>query len=381
MPGGKFGGSSRWYFGTIFGCLRLIHPAGQIIYLTPNGGLVREILLFQENPGWWNIAGETSFLEITLDFIFTSGTYPPLPVPKFKGSSQTNKSWILIDQQTGPFDYTAFTLDQAVQGLSRTVNWLYNKHGILIFPHPTKHQTVPLKRFGFRGHPAGIPRRAKLNNPSLVDEWCHKNLCGKTNFKLPLPDITNSTLNSQTWSSWKESKLTSCTCHFGTAYHLTGWCSACCRCFLFLGWFTVFNLSHVSPDLVVFYPWVISNSTLMNIINMFSLQLSWIWIACEVVGLNISLVHLIFGPSSMAGLTTISLYMDVWFLLSSPGHTCCPRILASRTYQREGWWNIIIWPDPGRLTAGTYSHHPWKERKMIWTKPPWGHVPCWSSGV
>ena len=21
---------------------------------------------------------------------------------------------------------------------------------------------------------------------------------------------------------------------------------------------------------------------------------------------------------------------------------------------------------PGRLTAGTYSHHPWKERKMIW---------------
>ena len=143
-------------------------------------------------------AGETSFLEITLDFIFTSGTYPPLPVPKFKGSSQTNKSWILIDQQIGPFDHTAFTLDQAVQGLSRTVNWLYNKHGILIFPHPTKHQTVPLKRFGFRGHPAGIPRRAKLNYPSLVDEWCHKNLCGKTNFKLPLPDTTYSTLNSQT---------------------------------------------------------------------------------------------------------------------------------------------------------------------------------------
>ena len=24
----------------------------------------------------------------------------------------------------------------------------------------------------------------------------------------------------------------------------------------------------------------------------------------------------------------------------------------------------------------TYSHHPWKERKMIWTKPPWGHVPA-----
>ena len=33
--------------------------SGQIIAtshdLTPNGGLVREITLFQENPGWWNI--------------------------------------------------------------------------------------------------------------------------------------------------------------------------------------------------------------------------------------------------------------------------------------------------------------------------------------
>ena len=26
---------------------------------------------------------------------------------------------------------------------------------------------------------------------------------------------------------------------------------------------------------------------------------------------------------------------------------------------------------PGRLTAGSYSHHPWKERKMIWSKPQW----------
>ena len=31
---------------------------------------------------------------------------------------------------------------------------------------------------------------------------------------------------------------------------------------------------------------------------------------------------------------------------------------------------------PGRLTAGTYSHNPWKERKMIWTKPPENYVPC-----
>ena len=47
-------------------------------------------------------------------------------------------------------------------------------------------------------------------------------------------------------------------------------------------------------------------------------------------------------------------------------------------------WNLMkkSWPEnythpevltlhPGRWTAGSYSHHPWKERNMIWTKPPW----------
>ena len=38
-------------------------------------------------------------------------------------------------------------------------------------------------------------------------------------------------------------------------------------------------------------------------------------------------------------------------------------------------WHLkinMLFIHPGRLTAGTYFHHPWKERKMIWTKPlPW----------
>lgn len=138
--------------------------------------------------------GETSYLELTLDFIFTSGTYPPLPIPKFTNCDQSNTCWILLDQHPGPFEATAFTLDQAVQGLSRTVNWVFKNCGILIFPHPTKHQTTPLKRFGFRGHPAGVPRRARLGYPQLVDEWCHKNLCGQTTLKQPLPPFPIETL-------------------------------------------------------------------------------------------------------------------------------------------------------------------------------------------
>ena len=38
----------------------------------------------------------------------------------------------------------------------------------------------------------------------------------------------------------------------------------------------------------------------------------------------------------------------------------------------------VIWPNyytPWKIfTAGTYSHHPWKERNMIWTKPPGNYV-------
>ena len=138
--------------------------------------------------------GETSYLELTLDFIFTSGTYPPLPIPKFTNRDQSNKCWILLDKHPGPFEATSFTLDQAVQGLSRTVNWVFKQSGILIFPHPTKHQTIPLKRFGFRGHPAGVPRRARLGNPQLVNEWCHKNLCGQTTLKQPLPPFPSDIL-------------------------------------------------------------------------------------------------------------------------------------------------------------------------------------------
>ena len=41
-----------------------------------------------------------------------------------------------------------------------------------------------------------------------------------------------------------------------------------------------------------------------------------------------------------------------------------------------GFFTDCTMVHPGRWTAGTYSHHPWKERKMIWTKPLWNYGPC-----
>ena len=40
-----------------------------------------------------------------------------------------------------------------------------------------------------------------------------------------------------------------------------------------------------------------------------------------------------------------------------------------------GWSTRGSW-HPGRWTAGTYSPQPWKERKLIWTKPPGNYVPA-----
>lgn len=66
-----------------------------------------------------------------------------------------------------------------IQGLSRTVNWLYGKHKISILPGPTKNQVVELKRCGFLGKSAGIPIRARLVDQQKIDEWCTSNLKGK----------------------------------------------------------------------------------------------------------------------------------------------------------------------------------------------------------
>ena len=171
----------------------------QVVDTCPiNGPFLTRLVMWGRMMEWeTQQTSETSYLELCLDFIFTTRTYPPLPVPKFQNRLQSNKQWILLDQEQGPYEPGAFTLDQAIQGMSRTVNWLYKHSGIMIFPHPTKNQTTPLKRFGFRGHPAGIPRRAKLVHSGIIDEWCHRNLCGHQTTKFPLPDIPSQEFNNQ----------------------------------------------------------------------------------------------------------------------------------------------------------------------------------------
>lgn len=167
------------------------HIPGDIVEKCPINQVFLQRLATWCRTVLWEIgqSGETSYLELCLDFMFTTKTCPPLPIPKYHNRSQSNKQWILLDQEQGPFCVDAFTLDQAIQGMSRTINWLYKHSGILLVPYPTKNQTTPLKRYGFRGHPAGVPCRAKLIHQDTIDTWCHRNLCGYDNFKFPIPDF------------------------------------------------------------------------------------------------------------------------------------------------------------------------------------------------
>ena len=56
--------------------------------------------------------------------------------------------------------------------------------------------------------------------------------------------------------------------------------------------------------------------------------------------------------------------------------TICNKVLA-----RFGGTLVGMVLHPGRWTAGTYSHHPFLERKMICTKPPWWRVSVNLHGV
>ena len=132
----------------------------------------------------------TSYIELCLEYIFSSKSYPPVPIEKFPNrKNQSGKKWILCDDPQHPIDINGYNMGQVVQGLSRTVNWLRGKHKICILPACTKNQVVALKCYGYVGKPAGVPIRAKLNFQGPIDEWCRVNLRGCKSLQHKIPSF------------------------------------------------------------------------------------------------------------------------------------------------------------------------------------------------
>ena len=80
-------------------------------------------------------------------------------------------------------------MGQMIQGFSRTVNWLRGKHKIHLLPTPTKNQVTSLKKYGFRGKPAGVPIRAYLDHQKNIDQWCSYHLQGKQSMDIRIPQL------------------------------------------------------------------------------------------------------------------------------------------------------------------------------------------------
>ena len=90
------------------------------------------------------------------------------------------------------------------------------------------------------------------------------------------------------------------------------------------------------------------------------------WIFSMISGFQCSPVAWleVFIPSPFKwSLSSMHLWFSWRFLVFSPhgGHQVNGNTTSSVIYHLK---HLV---HPGRLMAGTYTHHPWKERKMIWT--------------
>ena len=155
-----------------------------------NGDFVIKLMFWLANLKWETTQNSsTSYLELCLEFIYTTKSYPPVPVLKFPNrKNQSGRKWVLL-LDSPQLDVNSFTMGQMIQGFSRTVNWLRGKHKIHLLPTPTKNQVTSLKKYGFRGKPAGVPIRAYLDHQKTIDQWCLYHLQGKQSMDIRIPQL------------------------------------------------------------------------------------------------------------------------------------------------------------------------------------------------
>ena len=156
-----------------------------------NCDFVVKLLFWVANLQWETTpTNPTSYLELCLEYIFTTNSYPPVPVLKFPNrKNQSGRKWVLLLDNSPQYDVNSFTMGQMIQGFSRTINWLRGKHKFDLLPAPTKNQVTSLKCYGFRGKPAGIPIRAPLTRQQAIDHWCTSHLKGKKSMDIQIPQL------------------------------------------------------------------------------------------------------------------------------------------------------------------------------------------------
>ena len=133
----------------------------------------------------------TSFLELMLQFIFSTRSLPPFPVDKFPDRpSNHQKEWILKDQHPSR-DFQGYTCQDILTSFIRTVKWAKRNHDVNFFPDGVQMQVNSLHIFHYKGHTGGIKFRAQLPNAAQIQTFCENNLPYRKNLKIPIPHFSS----------------------------------------------------------------------------------------------------------------------------------------------------------------------------------------------
>ena len=133
----------------------------------------------------------TSFLELMLQFIYSTCSLPPFPVEKFPNRPSNNqKEWILKDQHPSR-DFQGYTCQDILTSFIRTVKWVKRNHNIDLFPDGVQMQVNSLHIFHYKGHTGGIRFRAHLPHTEQIQIFCETHLPYRKNLKIPIPRFSS----------------------------------------------------------------------------------------------------------------------------------------------------------------------------------------------
>lgn len=107
--------------------------------------------------------GETSFLELFLQFSFDTNTLAP---------SRTIQPprWDLYDQHPTR-DSSGFLLSHNYLNFGKAVRWIEKKFGYALFPTERRSHTNSLRQFGWRGAMWGVQRRVILSHRDKINSF------------------------------------------------------------------------------------------------------------------------------------------------------------------------------------------------------------------
>lgn len=133
----------------------------------------------------------TSYLELMLQFIYTTESLPPCPVAKYpERPSNKQKTWILKDKNP-TYDFQGYTCQDILTSFIRTVKWAKRNLQADFFPEGVQMQVNALHIFHYKGFTGGVCYRAHLPDAVRIKAFCDKHLPYRKNLRISIPHVSS----------------------------------------------------------------------------------------------------------------------------------------------------------------------------------------------